>query len=337
MSKIINDNISVCNIVRDTPSEGGGPSTTIDPSTASPFGSAKERVPVSTLSTPQKREAWDTAEPIRKRQRELGGAQGEEISRKQKSEEDISRDYIEDCWKHIDNETKDMSPAEKRQYIVSNFGSQMGTVIEAYKAGELDQYIVPENEPDRTPDRDDEDDRSLQGGSAPAVDTGTSSVRRRKEERKARVEKQERERDLADVTGAIAVEAGAGIAKELATMPAGMITEVLKKLQEEGKREGRNVDLRVAIAVAGLVEQLIALPFNVIMNNALKKQEEFGNKYKDEEFLALLAKGRDSAAAKATTSRRKDTNGTGIQNERDEELIEGKTPDNPDGGLPGRQ
>jgi ribosomal protein L14E/L6E/L27E len=107
---------------------------------------------------------------------------------------------------------------------------------------------------------------------------------RQKSENKKRQE--EFEKDTYNIMGAVVAEELVGAGKELAQVPTAMLTDLMKELEKEG------MNLKFMIAIVGIIEKAVSLPFNMALGAARDAEERYGVKWNDQEILKEVADNR---------------------------------------------
>lgn len=312
MRRLINGDLSVCNVVRTIVSEGGNSSKI---KSADEDADLTKQNRVEDLPVKERNEAWEAGKPLR------NILEGRSSSIERKIEETPSLFTEEEKnikaseVKAIEARTKGMSPEEREKFLQREVDSRITGVIKSLeerdKRGDL-EGVQPlgkkgflyggAGEPDKSSSGNPQDVGESTKESTLSPDA-LAATRLRK---KLRADKLEREEDVNKVMGAILADRNYSIAKELATIPTQMVTGLLIEFQKDAKSRGDSgLGWAVAVAVVGLVEKAISFPFNKAIKEAQKKEWAFGEKYNDDapEFLKILQETSKKSNKGKTSSR----------------------------------
>jgi hypothetical protein len=275
MRRHINGDLSICIIALKKSDEVG-----------SIRGSQRS---VRDLPPQERNDAWKVGEPIRNMKNGKSSSV-EQNTPSLFSQEEVSR--YQSKIREIAEKTKDMSPEEEDKFFQKEFDSQASELMkllkERDKRGDL-EGVEPLGK-----------ESLLYGGASNPQDpqekeqVGSDSpdaLAARKLRKMLPADKLESEKDVNNVMGAILVDTSLSITKEFAKMPTQMVSGLLKEFQKNARKNSESgMGWAVGIAIVGLVEKAISLPFNQTIKKAQEAEWKFGEKYKEEapKFLKIL-------------------------------------------------
>lgn len=324
MRRYINGDLSICIVARKKDITESHLGKRRDVPMENQPASKNQRV--HDLPPAEKNKAWEAGAPIRNMQSDQSASQELNTpSLFSKEEKNLKASEA----KKIEEQTKGMSQEEKAEFLQNEVDSRIDNLTkdleERDKRGELDgvKQLGKDSilyggagEPDKRDAGNPQEAAQGQenGASGNPQDADGSSLEQlnispearaaMRLRRELRLDKLEREKDVNNVMGAILADTSLSITREFAAMPTQMVSGLLLEFQKNARANSESgMGWAVGIAIVGLVEKAISLPFNQAIKKAQKAELKFGEKYKEEapEFLKMLQQeGKNSNKGKTS-------------------------------------